>query len=424
MNKKTRNYLILCLSIFFTIRLFVAINYGKGKDEFGDGIGYNEYAKAITLNSNWITHPDYLGNAREPVYPLFVALIYFIFGIENYLAVYISHAVVSILTVFLLFKFTFRYFDITSTFFVLIWSGLYYFYLKYIGFFLRETLEIFLVFLQFYILYHCFYHKEFRFKFLILNGILFTILMHLNAKYLLFTPFFIYYFFQKNIRKWVLNYSLFVLLVAIFSTPWIIRNYLAYKKVVIINTKTYSFSLNDENGYLNNVDLAKKNNLLTDKGLNDKERNEILNDKNPKNRPESFIDAVKIGKKPAKSFLEKRLFMLKQYWRITSFKGFFLPYPSGEFRIWSLRHNIMNILCYGVLLIFSFFGVFRLFRIKSYKKLFLLIYPLIITTFIHSFTWSRERYRIPFAAFLIILGGEGFTYIFELAKSILFRKSI
>ena len=127
-----RNKLILFLSFFFLLR--IAYSYFFGWQEIppgSDGVGYNGYALAILNQSGWLSDPDFLGNYRPPAYPIFLAIIYSIFGAENLYAVYFFQAVLSTLVVYYIFRLSASIFNEKESYLALFWAGVYAFYFWY-----------------------------------------------------------------------------------------------------------------------------------------------------------------------------------------------------------------------------------------------------------------------------------------------------
>ena len=151
MEKKTKLILFLLL-FFFLLRVGVVIIAGQKASDFtgDDCVSYNGFATAILQNSDWLINPDFIGDYRPPVYPVFIAIIYAIFGMNNFLAVYIFQAIISTLTCFYIYQFAKKIFNDKVALLSLIWSGLYISYLLYASMLLRETLIIFFVIVFFY----------------------------------------------------------------------------------------------------------------------------------------------------------------------------------------------------------------------------------------------------------------------------------
>ena len=109
------------LSIFVLMILAASMSFLLfGLNEYtapsGDSEQYNLYAKNIALGNGYT--PDSEGKGfsiyREPSYPLFLSLIYKIFGVENFKAVKIAQVILLATTAFIVFK-TFKLFNFAKT---------------------------------------------------------------------------------------------------------------------------------------------------------------------------------------------------------------------------------------------------------------------------------------------------------------------
>ena len=72
----------------------------------GDSQQYSAYAQNIALGNGYTMDPvgKVFSAYREPAYPFFVACIYFVFGINNFLAVKIAQVILLAITAFFTFK--------------------------------------------------------------------------------------------------------------------------------------------------------------------------------------------------------------------------------------------------------------------------------------------------------------------------------
>ena len=204
MEKKTKLILFLLL-FFFLLRVGVVIIAGQKASDFADGVSYNGFATAILQNSNWLTNPDFIGDYRAPGYPMFVAAIYALFGMNNFLAVYVFQAIISTLTCFYIYQFAKKIFNDKVALLSLIWSGFYISYLRYVSMLLRETLVFFFIIVFFYYLYlYLFLTDETKkTKNFCLTVIFYSLLIHTDPRYLFYLPFFI--ILMQNCRNITIN---------------------------------------------------------------------------------------------------------------------------------------------------------------------------------------------------------------------------
>ena len=426
LNKKYKVVIYLLL-FFLLLRIGIVVVAGQKEKEFADAHSYNGYAHAILNGSNWLTHPEFLGDVRPPGYPLFIALVYLIFGINNFLAVYIFQSIVSVLTCLYIYKFSKKIFYEKAALLALIWSGFYIFYLKYVRELLRETWIFFLFIAFLYYLYLFLTEEINKTRNVWLSSLFYFLLIHLDPRYLFYLPFLfllfiIYQSFWEGVRKYLTFLGLSILLLI----PWTIRNYIAYDGFVLINTRTIDLRESDKqnpvmNDRINNVlnfgiiDYA----LINDNYPTEEERELIKKGLNPNNRSQEEIRAVKNDIYPSSTFIARKWYNFIHLWTPFDFGLSYRPLPDARFSgSWSARHNVSSIICYGFLLPFFIFAVYTLARKKN-RVWYFLTFPLIIQTLLHAIQWGKTRYRIPIDAFIIILGTYG---IYMMAKSILDKR--
>ena len=148
-----KNRLILLIFIFaFFSRLLVQPYFIKEKKDFADGLYYNSYAIVEVLNDkDWAEKNfDQVDNLRAPGYPLFLAFIYFLFGIENFKMVYLSQTVLSLWLAYFIFKLSYQIFKNENIARLsLLWSLFYVPYIRYSYLFGRDSFVFFSFFCLF-----------------------------------------------------------------------------------------------------------------------------------------------------------------------------------------------------------------------------------------------------------------------------------
>lgn len=426
-NKSKRT--VICLLIFFLIiRIIIAIFLGK-KDIYSDAVGYNCYANAILYKVDWLTNPNFFGDFRLPGYPLFIASIYKIFGVNNYIAVYIMQAIISTLTCLYIYLLSDKLFGKKVALISLVWSGIYVFYLKYVGFLRRETLIFFLFFLTFYYCYKYIIQNTFNLKLFCLSVLFYSILIHTDSRFLFYLPFLISIFlFYNSFLIALKKYFLFVALIILLLIPWTIRNYFAYDGFVLLSTRTLDLRLEDnknpEFSSSNEIDtmaprlrstfyFGKETKQLRRDGYpSDDERVIIKRGLNPNNRSDSEIKAIKNNVYPDSTYFARKWYYFIQLWKPFDFARSYRPFPDARFNdIWSIRANVGIMICYGLLLPFMIYGIYFLVRTKN-RIWFFLTFPLVIHTLLHVLEHSRNRFRISIDSFIIILGSLGIYLIY------------
>ncbi len=421
-HKKDR--LVLLLLIFFLI-IRIAIVAIAGDKEFKttDATSYNGYAVGILQNKDWLAHPDFYGDFRAPIYPMFIAAIYAVFGINNYLLVYIFQAVISVLICFYIYRFSKRIFNEKIAVLALIWSGFYVYYLDYTRLLIRETVVFFLVIVFFYYFYlHLFDENKIARNFWLIL-IIYFVLIHTDPRYLFYLPFLIFLFaLYKPFKQGLQNYFVFLSLTILLMIPWTVRNYIAYGGFVLINTRTIDWGNAKErnptmprqlrNNVLNFGDI---NWTLNEDYPSEEERILIKQGMNPNNRIPQEIEAIKNDVYPASGFLQRKCFQVREFWRAWRFKSEYRPFPDCRFVCWSTMHNVICILFYGLLLPFMIYGIVDL-LIKKNKLIWFLLFPLSIQTLLHTLQWAKIRYRHPIDSFIIIIAFYGFYQVYTTLK--------
>lgn len=423
-----KKWILLILGIFFLIRIAAGFFINAGVVPGNDSVQYNNYACVILEDFNWLHSTKFDGSGREPGYPIFLALTYFLFGKENLSAVYIFQAFVNVLTIFIIYRLALKIFDKRVALIALIWSGLYGFYLWFSAHILRETLICFLLISLFYLLYACLTLPSDRRSNIFATSLLFLLLTHTDARYLYLLPciailFIIYRQFSIGIK----NFIIFSLLVIIFSVPWGIRNYVAHKDFVLISTFYADPGCNIIKEFMGNGsryskirkwNLDKERIDTTDnlKYPTEEERELVKEGLNPRNRSKEEINTIKKDIYPTATFWGRRWYNLRELWRPFTLHGFYTPFPYCKFQIWSLRHNLFSIISYGALLPFVLIGIIKMIADKN-RNLWFFILPLFFHTLAHNIVWGDYRYRIPVDSFLIILGAYGITLAYRFIRT-------
>lgn len=420
MVMKNEKKLILVLLLFFLcIRIGVVIIAGKKDFTGSDALNYDGYATAIVTGSEWIINHDFNGSFRPPFYPIFIAVVYALFGVGNYLAVYIFQAILSTFACYYIYKFSKEIFNEIVALLTLLWTGIYFFYIYYAAFLLRETLVFFLIIAVFYYLYLFFSDELGRKKNIWIASILFFLLIHTDARYLFYLPFFIFLFIiYQSFKRGTKNYFFFLTVTILLLVPWTIRNYLAYNGFVLINTRT--LDLRHENERNSTFSYQLKSNVLgfrkmtetwNDDYPTEEERRLIKQGLNPNGRQKAELNAIKKDVYPASTFLKRKLSWLVELWRPVRFSADYYPFPDARFQNWSLRHNLASGLSYGILIPFMLFGIYFLIRQRN-KIVIFLVFPLAVQSLLHVLQWGHTRYRIPIDAFVIIIAFSGIYQIY------------
>ena len=425
MNWKTNNlgmfigsnrWVFFILFIAVIIRLSLVVATGDVKSVKGDSASYDDYAINILENESWLVDADFKSHFSPPGYPLFLSAVYKVFGKRNHQAVFFIQALLNLIMLMYIYRFSREISDEKAAFLSLAWSSVYILYLYFMPMLLRETLICLLLLLFFYYLYRLLIEVPLK-KYFIGIIILFTLLIHTDPRYLFYVPFLsvLFIFYSPSYRIGIRKYCIFVASILILMTPWTIRNYFAYDGLVIINTRTYD-SRAAEQIRLEWSHIKNQNYILSEVYPTEEEREQVKKGLNPNNRTLVELEAIKQDKRAAKDIKSKLLFNFIGFWKPVRFWSGYRNYPDGRFfGSWSLEHNVSSMIGFGLLLPCMIFHVVY----SIYKRKLIVLYltfPLIVHTILHVILSGRERYRVHVDSFVLILGTMGIVTLFEIIR--------
>lgn len=423
--RNERYYFWGLVILFFLIRLTYIAAFGNfDKSTFVDAAGYNEYAKTVITDSNWLTRTDFKGSFREPTYPLFVATVYYIFGSESFMAVYVIQAVISSLMLLLIYRLALIVFRKRSIAYLsLIWAGCYIFYLRWVGELLRETIIYFLLTLLVY-LFACWFKKQrWDWKKVVLLGLVYVLLFHTDGRYLFYAPFLFVYFVLScpNLLVAIKRYIVFGLIVLTLTIPWTARNYIAYGDIMVVSPLTLNLTGQEMSARKELFDTSR----IEETGsslhyLNynedyptEAERDSILRGENPRNRSTKELQAIRKNKRAPATFMGRKWYSFKKMWFPINIGGGYAPFPMAYFEEgYSTGHNLISLLQFGVLLPF-FLAALVAAIVRKLKSVWILLLPIMVHMLLHLLTFGIERYRHPVDAFGAILSFYGLTIVWQ-----------
>jgi 4-amino-4-deoxy-L-arabinose transferase-like glycosyltransferase len=227
-NLNERKFLMACFFIAFAIRLFYVLQLEE-KWYFADTAHYDLAAQHLIKGEGFgpSLHffDDYSHYCLEPVYPLYLAALYQVFG-HSFLAVRISQIFLSILHVYLLFLITRKWFSPRSARMVALFCAVYPFFIFIAGLlYVTQLFTLLLItavwgFVQFFHK-HTFRWLVFAFAFLTLAALARPIILPSIPLFLLFV------LLEKN-STWLLrlkNIVVALCIIVLLLLPWSIRNY-------------------------------------------------------------------------------------------------------------------------------------------------------------------------------------------------------
>lgn len=428
--KSSLNCKLVLFLLFFALLRIIAYYFIGLKEipSWSDAVAYDAYALAILNQPDWLTNPDFYGDSRPPGFAMFLAFIYSIFGVKNLIAVYFFLISLSVATTYYIFKLSVSIFGEERSFLAFLWSGFYFFYVSYSVMLARESVSIFLIIFSFYHLW-IFLNQEGKknslrnldlWKFIIA----FMILLHTDARYLFYIPFLIILFvIYREFWEGVKQYFWVLCILILMLAPWTIRNYFAYNGFVLINTRTLDTREDSVSMRFKLLSTEKITRTFKTPHFpansdypDEAERTLIKEGLNPCNRSDEEIRLIMKNVYPASTFLGRKLYSMIDMWVPFRFWSDYRPFPDGRLREpWSLRHNIISILFYGLLLPFVLIAVFLLLK-EGNKAVWFLVFPVLIQGLLHFLMFGLDRYRVPIDSFIIILGCYGIQMTREVVE--------
>lgn len=352
----------------------------------GDEIQYDTIAINIVSGNGFAVEPNQPTLYCPPLYPLFLALIYSIFG-HNYLAVRLIQAIIGALTCLIVYfigeKIMNRWVGILSATITAVYPTL----ITYTGpgELMAENLFTFLLCLA--VLSIIWAIRKGLSVRLILAG--FILGLAILTKPMLF-PFcgllFFYFLFNKNIgsfKKRIVSYLLLIISFGIVLVPWILRNYALYQKFVFTTQGGWSF-------WGGNNPLAR--------GLWVKET-EIDPD---------FITSIKDLDE-----VEQSKLCFKKGWEflISSSPFHLIKLMIKKFAALWYFFTPDYMIDFGLLIPFTLLGLIVFFKEKGRDVL--LYYILLNSVVMAIIFYGSIRFRIPILPYLILFGAFGLDWLWK-----------
>lgn len=394
-----QNKIFWITSAAFLIRLIFGLLLDKNAVAT-DALDWNNLAFDI------IHHGKFSSNYRGPVYPLFLALIYSIFGYSVY-AVRIIQSILGALTCLTAYYIGKKVFNKNIGILAAGISCIYPYFIYYSADIMSETVLTFLLSLSILILFK--WHENINIKNSILYGIIIGITLLCKGTFL---PFYMLslcwmLFAVKHTKFYIKLRSVFVVILFMFITlmPWIIRNYNQYNKFVLLGLGGQSLWLaNNPDSIIIEMLPAMNINKLSDNftWYDAKKYAKIL--QLPAVEADKWFhdQAVDFIKTNPKIFIELSVRRFFHFWRL---------YPL----IASFQNKIAAILTSGILLPLGWLGILLSFKVY-YRKTVFLIMLLISISMIHTIFLSTIRYRVPVDLYMIIFASYTVQEIYKKYK--------
>ena len=411
-NSFSSNDSKLIFFLFFSallIRVVWLLIFNGPVNPTGDEPGYVSYANDI-LNNSWLSS-ETSSEHREPFYPIVVAFFQGLFGAgKDYINIKLVQCVISSLSVIIIYLISRDFFSNKIAIYASAWALLYPPYCHFNTFVLRESLEVFLFLLLVFFLLKI--GKASRYYALFFSAVIYTILIHTDARFLFHLPFIILYLYitLNNLKTTIRLFLLFTVFTLILSVPWGIRNHIVHNdEFVLICTRTL-----EKWGQTALKAAAPLNKIKADNRPKTLEEFERV--KNESILSENEMTAFNNGARPAYTNLGKRFALFIEFWRFARFREGYFPYPDLRFqKKWSTGHNVQGILFEGLFYPFLLIGIYFFIK-EKHKYGIVLTMTISVHTLLHVIVHARDRYRLPISALVTIAAVYGLFKLIEIIK--------
>lgn len=393
-----KNKVFICILIFllsFVTRvLFIFLSdYPKKALEFYDAPSWNGVAINLLNKKGFLEPSGEPTSVRPPVYPLFLAGIYLIFGVNNYGVVYIIQSILSSLTNVILFLFCVQFINykvgIISSLIFTFWPP----FVVYSGIICSETLYTFLLSVFIFL-----FLRSKSYVSSILLGVLLGVINLTRSTIVFYTVFLVaYYIILKINHEKILRVVIMTIVSFIVVLPWTLRNWYTFNRFLLINTAAGELFWSGTN--------------LEWDGICKHNRDENFFEKfgriqNPVDRDkELFKEGIKNILRSPIGFLKLSVKKFYRFW----FKP--IGYEILKEKYIILANLFFVLYCCVVFLSWKF--LFATMKDRYLASVFVLI---IYFTVMHNLLAPIPRYRFPVEHFILSFAVAGFFNVFKVKK--------
>ncbi len=383
---KNRNYILL---LALLIRLIIVINISIEPINGGDSFQYDQLALSVKNGDGF----SFLGEAsalRAPVYPLFLALIYKIFG-HNYLVVMILQSFIELLTIIIVYKMIFENFGKRRAILSLILFCFHPGIIIYTSRILTETLFTLFLSLAFYYLMKA--HKSLSLKYSVFSGFIFGICVLTKPTPIGLIGFlFLSIIFMNEKIKRAKVFIIFSLISILTIMPWSMRNYFKMNEITLISNSSF--------GHMMFIGSYKPWDLEP-KGWDNPPLDSLL----------KGLHVANDAKIVEKILVKESLNNIK-----SDFIGYCFLCAKKLKNLWFRQTKLENIknadLIIFILTGINFFIVgtfiFGLFSISKMRYSHIILLNLFIYwSILHALTWGAYRYLVPILPFIFCYSSSG-----------------
>lgn len=371
---------IFLLAVFIRVVYVLTLPHNIFWD---DAVDYNLIVDNLLSGKGYFDGDYY--SFRAPLYPLFLAGIYAIFG-KNFLAVRIIQAIIISLSCIFIFLTAKNIFNVRIAKISAFIFALYPNFIYYPGVLLTESLFIFLLSVLMYFLVRLKESPN------ILNqigsGLTLGVSALLKPGIFLFLPFsfFIFVIFEKNILKFMRIFIVVLASAFIVMSPWIVRNYLVHERFILFTTQGGDALLQavfpgSKGGPASDYNYYQEEDLKIISNLSEVERDKYL-----------YRKALKIVKDNPARIIRLAGIKFLRFWNVL---------PNYK-RLRTLKICILSILSYLPVLILGIMGMVICIRRKLLSKAIFLYLIVLYYTLLYLIFPGSLRYRDPVMPYIII----------------------
>jgi 4-amino-4-deoxy-L-arabinose transferase-like glycosyltransferase len=365
-----RRILLSLFAIAFGLRILYAATVGSAGDIAPDPRTYDfRTAESIHSSFEWVSEPF---TPKAPGYILALAALMRVFGPSVWVAL-LFNAFLGAATTFFMYRIGERKLGPGVGLLAAIWLGLYLHHIHSAAVISRDVL---VVFLWMWIL-HVSTQYMHNFRSAAWMGLLYTVLIHVEPMFVVLLPVFVIgfaLFTRRNRSLGVQSALLFAATVCVLCVPWMVRNYVVYKEPIPISLEATRYT-----GPLGRMFDT------------------------------SVVDPAEVAPATEQTlgspgFVHNSV----EFWRVVRLSDAagnpYLRIPPEP--AWSTRHNVINLLSFGVLLPFLIAGC-AIGRRRHNLSALALMGGMTAWWIVRGFAGANERSRLPVEPIVILLAIYG-----------------
>jgi 4-amino-4-deoxy-L-arabinose transferase-like glycosyltransferase len=355
-----RRIIFALFSIAFGVRILYAVLIGTDPEIITNPITY-DFAKGreIAEGANWWSQPL---SPRAPGYQLLLGALFSVGGIHQWLAIIVQSFFGGVIA-FMLYRIGEKSLGAWVGLASAIWFAVYVHQAHFTSILARDVTVGMLVVFVCYLLFR--YSRTMRGA--LGTASVYALLVHFDPQYLLFLPVLVLYYLLSAGRHQLMRVQhtfLFLGTVLVLLAPWTIRNYRVYGDPIPVALEATK--------YLPHADF-------TPGGTDHKAGNGV-------SRPGFWRNSV-------------------EYWRVMRLREGVQTMPDGAERVlspWSVRHNAVSLVTYGVLLPFFLAGLWISVRSRNRAGVVLAV-AVAGMYLLRAFYGGTPRARLPAEPLIILL---------------------